>query len=581
MSLFQRVSLCAFIMFVIGSQCVFAQGVSFEDDEYWAKIGNAGNAADNTTYGSVGYYYRMGKYEITNEQYAEFLNAVAATDTYALYVSSMGSYGITQSGSSGSYTYTVTAGWEERPAAYISWYDVLRFVNWLNNGKPTGVAQVAGTTETGAYTLTSTYAVTPYDENNLHDPSATYWLPTEDEWYKAAYYNGVSAVYYNYATGSDSVPTAEVPPGGSNSACYSNVIGSPYYRSEVGAYENSPSPYGTYDQTGNVEEWTEAMDGSNRYTRGGYYSQSSSYISVTARNARSYSNQYLYIGFRVASSYPVSDDDVDDIINDAQNTVPQTWTGADITGLTNLFLTTQTSYTASTGETWYYNNVNYNTAGYWGKPHPAGSVWTDQYGYTHINIKDGKGLTTCGEPQEWLYIAEAGYTKEVGDAGLFAEMWNKTKVDTLYNLYLAGSGDVVVGNKKWTFEAIDPSGRSYGEYWEEDGTLYIYLSANACLTGLILSFNDEEYWAKIGNAGNTADNTTYGSVGYYYRMGKYEITNEQYAEFLNAVAATDTYALYVSSMGSYGITQSGSSGSYTYTVTDGWAEIPAIIYIVV
>ena len=150
--------------------------------------------------------------------------------------------------------------------------------------------------------------------------------------------------------------------------------------------------------------------------------------------------------------------------------------GADITGLTNLFLTTQTSYTASTGETWYYNDVDYSEAGYWGKPHPAGSVWTDQYGYTHINIKDGKGLTTCAEPQEWLYIAKAGYSKEVGDAGVFAEMWNKTKVDNLYNLYLAGSGDVVVGNKKWTFEAIDISGRTYGEYWEEDGTpVYIFV----------------------------------------------------------------------------------------------------------
>ena len=167
--------------------------------------------------------------------------------------------------------------------------------------------------------------MTPYDENNLHDPSATYWLPTENEWYKAAYYNGVSAVYYNYPTGSDSVPTAELPPGGSNSASFNNVIGIPYFRSLVGEYENSPSPYGTYDQGGNVEEWTETIDGSNYYTRGGAYSQSYSALSVSSRVARSYSNQYLYIGFRVASSYPVTDDDVDDIISDAQNTVPQTW----------------------------------------------------------------------------------------------------------------------------------------------------------------------------------------------------------------------------------------------------------------
>lgn len=65
------------------------RAVAFE----WAAVGNAGNVADVTGYGAVGYEYRISKHEVTNAQYAEFLNAVAATDTYNLYNSQMGSNG--------------------------------------------------------------------------------------------------------------------------------------------------------------------------------------------------------------------------------------------------------------------------------------------------------------------------------------------------------------------------------------------------------------------------------------------------------------------------------------------------------
>ncbi len=68
----------------------------------------------------------------------------------------------------------------------------------------------------------------------------------------------------------------------------------------------------------------------------------------------------------------------------------------------------------------------------------------------------------------------------------------------------------------------------------------------------------------VGHAGNAADTTGYGTVGYGYRLGTTEVTNAQYVDFLNAVAATDTYGLYNSSMGSGtqgGITRTGLSGS--------------------
>lgn len=59
----------------------------------WALVSDAGNACDpqnNGCFGAVAENYRISKFETTNEQYAEFLNAIAATDTNALYNPNMG-----------------------------------------------------------------------------------------------------------------------------------------------------------------------------------------------------------------------------------------------------------------------------------------------------------------------------------------------------------------------------------------------------------------------------------------------------------------------------------------------------------
>lgn len=125
-------------------------------------VGNPGNVADTTVmqdgtkgYGSVAYNYRIGTTEVTVGQYTAFLNAVAATDTYALYNTKMATNlniaGIARSGSSGGYTYSVI-GSANHPVTYVGWGDAARFANWLHNGQPTG-AQSASTTEDGAYTL--------------------------------------------------------------------------------------------------------------------------------------------------------------------------------------------------------------------------------------------------------------------------------------------------------------------------------------------------------------------------------------------------------------------------------------------
>ena len=165
----------------------------------WVTVGNAGNAADPLTgFGAVGYSYQIGKYEVTNAQYGAFLNAAAKTDSYGLYNTDLEIYGITRSGSSGSYTYSVTGVLANRPVVYISWFDAARFANWMVNG------QGSGSTETGAYTLNgATSGIF------LAIAGAQVYIPTEDEWYKAAYYNAANQTYSLYPNGQDSITTAD------------------------------------------------------------------------------------------------------------------------------------------------------------------------------------------------------------------------------------------------------------------------------------------------------------------------------------------------------------------------------------
>lgn len=246
----------------------------------YATIGDAGNDADTTGYGAVAYEYRIGKYEVTNAQYTNFLNAVAQTDTHGLYNAGMNSHGIARNGSSGSYGYSVTAGFENRPVVYVSWFDSARFTNWLGNG------QGAGGTETGAYSLgvgTGIVAV---------NPGTTVYLPSEDEWYKAAYYNGDLDFYSIYPNGDDVITVAD--------ANYNNSVG---HSTDVGSYPFATSDYGTLDQAGNVWEWNDAVIGSSRGLRGGSWGADPAYnLSATLRSSSADTSEDEFIGFRVAAT---------------------------------------------------------------------------------------------------------------------------------------------------------------------------------------------------------------------------------------------------------------------------------------
>jgi sulfatase modifying factor 1 len=287
----------------------------------YVAVGNAGNAADTrvmidstTGYGAVSYAYQIARNETTISQYAEFLNAVAKTDTYALYNPGMTtSYinGISRGGVSGAYEYTVNPGSGNKPITYVSWFDAARFCNWMQNDQPVGL-QTVGTTEGGTYTLNGATSGVSVSKN----VGATVWIPSEDEWYKAAYYDpnkggaGVGG-YWLYPTQSDTMTTNDI--GVVGAANYRDANGYAVYTggsslaiTDVGAYgANSDSAYGTNDQAGNVWEWNDAVIGSSRGVRGGSYNYEASGLASSYRNVSVVpSFEFDVGGFRVASVIP-------------------------------------------------------------------------------------------------------------------------------------------------------------------------------------------------------------------------------------------------------------------------------------
>ena len=249
----------------------------------WVTVGNPGNAADTTGYGAVAYEYKIGKYEVTNAQYSAFLNAKASTDTYGLYHPFMSTKGIIRSGNSGSYTYSVTTALANRPVVYVSWFNAARFANWITND------QANGNTETGSYSLngasTGIY---------LANAGAQVYIPTEDEWYKAAYYNGATRAYSLYPNAQNTITTAD--------ANYANSIGS---STNVGSYISDPSFYGTFDQGGNVWEYNDSIIEMPGYLmrglRGGSSYHGESGLASYTRDRVSPGNEDSLNGFRLAS----------------------------------------------------------------------------------------------------------------------------------------------------------------------------------------------------------------------------------------------------------------------------------------
>jgi hypothetical protein len=247
-------------------------------------IGNPNNVADTTgapnPAGSVAYTYNIGKYEVSRDMVLK----ASTLDLLGLTLEDMTYYG---------------ANGVNRPATGISWNEAARFVNWLNTSKGYQAAYLFDSS--GNFQVWS--AVRSSVNNLFRHKDARYFLPSVDEWYKAAYGN-LDGTWNNYPTGSDNAPVAVA--GGTNSG---TAVYNQYSPSDISS-AGGLSPYGTMAQGGNIHEWLEsAYDGFNdnstepRGIRGGSW-DIDSYIGSDLRNdnygAFALDWTAADIGFRVA-----------------------------------------------------------------------------------------------------------------------------------------------------------------------------------------------------------------------------------------------------------------------------------------
>jgi formylglycine-generating enzyme required for sulfatase activity len=251
-------------------------------------IGNPNNAADTTgspnSAGSVAYTYNLAKYEVSRDM----ITKANAAGSLAITLRNMTSYG---------------GNGLLRPATGITWYEAAKFVNWLNTS--TGNTAAYKFDGSGTFQLWSA-GDAGYDANNLFRNSlAKYWLPSRNEWYKGAY-GSPSGTWYDYATGSNSVPTAVAGGTAANTAVYGHSTSTgPADITNAGGL----SPYGTMGQGGNAWEWMEtAYDGSNniadeiRELRGNAWNSDSYYLDTS----NSYDSNNPAYESRVTDSFRVA-----------------------------------------------------------------------------------------------------------------------------------------------------------------------------------------------------------------------------------------------------------------------------------
>jgi formylglycine-generating enzyme required for sulfatase activity len=282
----------------------------------WSPVGNAGNANDTAdgdlftdgiqNFGAVPYSYQIGTYDVTTGQYAEFLNIKDPSGGNSLslwnsIISNQTFGGVTfNAGNPVGNKYVPIAGRENHPVNAVTWFSAIRFANWLNNG------QGNADTETGAYTLGPLDPLgVPIDSSIItRNAGATVFLPSEDEWYKAAYYNPATSSYFQFATSSNLTPIRTAPSPLPNHVNTDDIVGHP---TDVGAYTGTTSPYGAFDMNGNVYQWNETLiagssDPFSRGRRGGSFdSAGTTDLKPFIRFRNRPTSRMLDTGFRVAT----------------------------------------------------------------------------------------------------------------------------------------------------------------------------------------------------------------------------------------------------------------------------------------
>ena len=518
---------------------------------YFVTVGNPNNSNDSTGLGGVSYPYQIAQYQVTNCEYAAFLNAIASTDTYNLYLSSMNSdaEAINRSGSSGSYTYEAKSNMSNKPVVYVNWFAAARYCNWLHNGKPTG-PQNSSTTEDGAYSLNGATTGNAVAKNS----GAKYHIPTENEWYKAAYYspnkNG-SPGYWTYATQNNNEPTCVTATSIGDGPVSSN------YSVATACPPPSPSPTPTSTVTPtltptNTVTPTSSITPTNtvtptititptivRYVPG---PNSANFNSCADWNGQN--GNVTTVGSNGGPSYYGTYDQSGNVYE---------WN--DLDG-------TPGSSRGLRGGRWYNDAFNLSSAAM-GTSAPSNE--SSSFGFrlssslNPLNLPYFEDVTNAGNANDTTSYGAVPYDYKIGQYLVtnceYGAFLNKTSsVVDEYNLYRTNQSDNV-------HYGIS---RNIQGYSTTPNTIY-----NIDFVPVLNPNNPPN-----NNAPSDISTiSSSGSVNYNFHIGKYEVTNTQYCLFLNSVAKTDTNDLYRILMENE-IVRSGSPGNYSYSVVSGYNNKP-------
>jgi len=251
-------------------------------------IGSPSNVADTTgspnPVGSVAYDYSIGKFEVNEDMITKYNAGFGTANGLAITKDTLGT---------------------NKPATSVSWNEATRFTNWMNTSTGGFAAYKFTTSGVNANIALWTPAETlDYNAANpFRSLRANYVLPNHDEWYKAAYFDPTTNTYYDYATGSNTAPTAVASGTSPGTAVYNGQIGAADVNNAGGL-----SPFGVMGLGGNVWEWQETefdlvndSTSSNRGFRGGSWFSNSSNLSSSTRFSFFPVGEDISVGFRVAS----------------------------------------------------------------------------------------------------------------------------------------------------------------------------------------------------------------------------------------------------------------------------------------
>jgi hypothetical protein len=231
--------------------------------------GNAGYDGPNPGFfgagrGGVAYEYRIGRFEITTAQWMQFVNTFSTQgDEFRLFAVPNRWGAVEDPNYQGpGRRWMLPPGVPDagmRPVFGPTWREAALYCNWLHNEQPADFAMIQdGAYDASTFTFNSDGT---FNDQRTHNPGALFWIPTLDEWIKAAHFDPNrfgpgQPGYWTYSHGSEEPPIPGPPGVGETSAGY-RIEPFGHFDIPLGAYPGGLSPWGLFDVTGGTEEWTE------------------------------------------------------------------------------------------------------------------------------------------------------------------------------------------------------------------------------------------------------------------------------------------------------------------------------------